>query len=40
MDGMQLIFPQEICYPNDFFPLIITNDPQLSKHKGSSLALL
>lgn len=30
MDEIQLIFPQEVCYPNDFSPLIVTNDPQLS----------
>lgn len=40
MDKIQLIFPQEIDYPNDFSPLIIINDPQLSSHKDFFLALL
>lgn len=39
MDEIQLIFPQELHYPNDFSPLIITNHPQLSLRMDSLLAL-
>lgn len=39
MDEIQLIFPQELHYPNDFSPLIIINHPQLSLRMDSLLAL-
>lgn len=39
MDEIQLIFPQELHYPNDFSPLIITNHPQVSLSMDSLLAL-